>query len=103
MKLNQLIGDVVRSLDSGAAGIVIVKFPSSEFSIGGNSAFDFDHSRGAEIGPSEFFFAGPDNFHRTVCSARQSGGFQSSVAGMFSAVGRASIGNDDANAVFRNV
>src|SRR6266404_539216 len=80
-----------------------MKFPSSEPSLSGNSAFDFDHSRGAEIGPSEFFFAGPDNFDRTICSARQAGGFESRVGGVLSAVGRSGIRNDDADAIFGNV
>src|SRR6266436_9487401 len=86
MKLNQLICYVIGSLNAGAARIVIVKFPGGEFSIGLDSAFDFNHARGTEIGPSEFFFASPNDFDGAICGAREACSFKRCVARVLAAV-----------------
>src|ERR1700675_989830 len=83
--------------------MVIVKFPGEEFAINGYGAFHFDDASGTEIGPGEFFFAGPDNFDRAARGTRQASGFDGSVAGVLSAVRRAGVGDDHANIAFRDV
>jgi len=80
--------------------VVIVEVPGEEFSVGRDGAFYFDDSSGAEIGPGEFFFAGPDNFYRTTCGAGQARGFDCGVSGVLAAVGGAGVGNDYANICF---
>jgi hypothetical protein len=92
MELDYLIVDVVGSLNSGAAGIVIMEFPGVEFSVGSNSTFDFDDAGGTKIGPVEFLF-GPDNFYGAICGAPRRR-LQSGVGGVFSSVGGASIRNN---------
>ena len=83
--------------------MIVVKFPGGEFPAGVDSAFDFDEARRTEVGPGEFFFARPYEFDGTIGGFREASGFDGSVAGVLAAVGRARVGNDNANAALGNV
>src|SRR5713226_9447246 len=102
MKFSAHVGDSVGRFDSGGAGMIVVKVPSEELAVGGDGAFDFDNACGTEVRPSEFFFAGPDDFDRTACGAGKAGRFDRGVAGVLAAVGGAGVGDDDADIAFGN-
>src|SRR6266446_9040790 len=103
MKLIKLIRNVVLSLNGCGPGVVVVKLPRGDRAIALDAALDIDHAGRPKIGPGEFFFACPDEFDRLAGCFRQTRGLDRAFAGMFAAVTRASIGDDDANFVFRNV
>src|SRR5947209_15799574 len=103
MKLIKLIWNVVLSLNGCGPGVVVVKLPRGDRAIVLDSALDIDHTGRTKIGPSEFFFAGPDEFDRLAGSFRQTRGLDRAFAGVFAAVTRTCVRNDDANFVFRNV
>src|SRR5690349_14053013 len=83
--------------------MIVVKLPCGQFSIGSDAAFYFDDPRGAEIGPSKFLFASPDYFYRLPRGARQPRGFDCGIPRLLSAVCRACVRNDHADAALRNV
>ena len=66
MKFDELVGNVIVSGNAGGAGIVVVKFPRGDFSVGTNGAGYLDDSRRPEVGPGEFLFAGPYDLHRLL-------------------------------------
>src|SRR6266478_2677366 len=96
------VGDDVGRFDSGRAGVIVVKVPGEEFAVGSDGAFDFDDAGGTEVRPSEFFFAGPDDFDGAACGAGEARGFDGGVAGVLASVGGAGVGDDDADIVFGN-
>src|SRR5439155_13053006 len=103
MKLIKLIRNVVLSLNGCGSGVVVVKLPGGDRAVVLHAALDIDHPSGTKIGPSEFFFAGPDEFHRLARSFRQTRGLDRALAGVFPAAARAGVRNDDANFVLGNV
>ena len=64
MKFDPLVRNIVVGSNSCRAGIVIMKFPGSDGAIAAKTAADFDNACRTEIGPGEFFFAGPDQLDR---------------------------------------
>ena len=103
MKSNVVVGNVVFDLNARAAGVVVVKLPRGNRAVRLDSALDIDHAGRSKISPGEFFFARPDELHwfvRCFCEPR---GFNRALAGMFAAVTRAGVGNNDANFVFGNM
>src|SRR5438309_7076321 len=102
MKFGALVGDDVRRIDTGCAGVIVVKFPRGERTVGRRGALNFDHACGAEISPCEFFLASPDDFYGMACGASETCGFQCSVTGVFAAVCGAGVWNNDANRAFWN-
>ena len=62
MKLDALVGNVVRSSYRGRPGVVVVKFPGDERSVVAHSAFDVDYACRAEVCPGKFLLAGPHDF-----------------------------------------
>src|SRR5256884_6630375 len=101
--LRQLIGYIVGRFDPRHPGMVVVKFPSRQPAVGRDAAFDFDHTRGAEVCPGELLFACPNNFYGLSRRARQSCGLHSRVAGMLPSVGCPRVGNDDPNVALRHM
>src|SRR5260370_34342140 len=102
MKFSSNVGNGVGRLYAGGAGMVVVKIPGEKFSIGRDGAFDFDDAGGTEIGPGEFFFAGPDDFDRTTGGAGKARGFDGGVAGVLATIGRAGVGHDGQNVALGN-
>ena len=101
--LRQLIRYIVGRFDPRHPGMVVVKFPSRQPAVGRDAAFDFDHTRGAEVCPGELLFACPNNFYGLSRRARQSCGLHSRVAGMLPSVGCPRVGNDDPNVALRHM
>src|ERR1700722_412299 len=103
MEFGSIVRDVVRRLDGRHARIVIMKIPDEQFSMGVQSALYIDGGSGSEIGPRKFFLASPQQLDRFSSGLSNTGSFKCGIAGMFSAVSRAGIRNDDANVGFGNV
>ena len=76
-EIDQLVGDVVRSLDAGAAELKLRNSQAVSFPFAASPALDFDYSGGTEISPGEFLLARPDDFYGAICGAREASGFQS--------------------------
>src|SRR4051794_24734744 len=102
MELNFLVGDRIGRSDSGAARVVIVKLPGSEFALPGDPARDFDQTSGAEISPGKFLFPRPDHLHWFAGSLGKTRRFDRGIGRVLSTVARAGIGNDDPNPFGRN-
>src|SRR5229473_966171 len=103
MIFRSLIRNDVGSLDARRSGMVIVKFPSGQRPIASNATLDFDNARGSEIRPSEFFLASPNYLHWTSGRARQTRGFDGSVAGVLSAIRGTCVRHDHAHAALRQM
>src|SRR3954471_23438508 len=102
MEFGPLVGDNVGCVDTRGAGVIVVEFPCSERCVRRHGALNFDHACRAEIGPRKFFFASPNDFYRMASSTSETRRFQGSVARVFAAVCRASVGNNDADRAFGN-
>src|SRR6267143_1457471 len=103
MKVIKINRNIVLSLNGRGAGVVVMKLPPGARAIVPDAALDIDHTSRPKIGPSEFFFACPDEFDRLArgfCQARR---LDCAFSSVFAAVTRAGIRNDDANLVFRNM
>src|SRR6476661_68554 len=83
--------------------MIVVKFPRSECAVRCEAAPYLDDAGGTKIGPGKFFFARPNDFHRTLRRTGQAGGLQRGVAGVLSAVRGTSIWHDHPNAAFGNM
>ena len=97
MELDELVVNVVGSADGGGAGIVVVILPGGEGAVAAHAGFDFDEAGGAEIGPGEFFFAGPDDFDRLAGGFGKARGFDGGLAAVLATVAAAHVGLDDAH------
>lgn len=103
MILNELIGHVVRSADSGGARIEIVMLPGDQGSVAPRTGFDLDQTSRAEIGPGEFFAPCPDNLDGFAGGFGQAGRFNGRLAGMLAAIAAAHVGLDHAHLGRRQV
>src|SRR6266850_636927 len=83
--------------------MVVVKFPCSERAVCGDTALDLDDASRTKIGPGEFFFTRPNNFHGMPSRAGQASGLQRGVAGVLSAIRGTGVRHDHANAAFGNM
>ena len=102
MKFDPLVRNFVVGFNSCGAGIVIMKFPRSDGSIAAKTATDFNNACRTEIGPGEFFFAGPDQLDRPLRGPRQSRRFNGCFPGVFAPVARSRIRHQHADAFFWN-
>src|SRR6267142_7268276 len=82
--------------------MVVVKFPCSERAVGSEAALRLDDAGGTKIGPGEFFFARPNDFHGMTSRTGQASGFQRGLAGVLSAIGGTGVRHDHAHAAFGN-
>src|SRR5262249_39003542 len=78
--LHELMRNIVRLFNTRSARVVVVKFPRSKLSVRVEPAFDFNEPGWPEVGPSELFFASPDQFHWTACGFCQPSRFDRCVA-----------------------
>ena len=92
-----LARNVVRALEAGAAGVVVVKLPGDDRAVLAGAAADFDDAAGPEVGPGEFLFARPRHFHRLARGSGEASGFDGRFAGVLAAVAGAGVGNDVAH------
>src|SRR5258706_16355922 len=76
MVFGSLIRDVVGRINSRRTGMVVVKFPRRERAVRCEAALHLDDASRTKIGPSEFFFASPYDFHGTPGRAGQASGLQ---------------------------
>src|SRR5229473_2142975 len=83
--------------------MVVVKFPCSERAVGSEATLHLDDAGGTKIGPGEFFFARPNDFHGMTSRAGQASGFQRGLAGVLSSIGGTGVRHDHANAAFGNM
>ncbi len=97
MKLDELIGDVVRRTDGGGAGVVVVVLPGDERAVLLDARADLDEAGGAQVGPGEFILARPDNFDGLAGGFCQARGFDGRFAGVLAAIAAAHVGLDDAH------
>ena len=60
-----------------------------------DGGFELHEAGGAEVGPGEFLFAGPDEFHRLAGGLGEARRLDGSFSGVFAAVAGAHVGLDD--------
>src|SRR6266481_8074056 len=82
--------------------MVVVKFPRRERAVSCEAALHLDDASRTKIGPSEFFFASPYDFHGTPGRAGQASGLQRGVAGVLSAIRGTGVRHNHAHATFGN-
>src|ERR1051325_3421843 len=97
MKVTFLPGNVVRTFERRWAGIIVVEFPSNNGAVFSRPTAHVDDTARPEIGPCEFLFACPGDFHRLSGGFGQASSFDGRLSGMLAAITRTSIGNDDAD------
>ena len=76
-----------------------MKLPGRERPVSLRAAVDLDDARRPEVGPGEFFLAGPDQLDRLAGRAGEAGGLDGRFAGVLAAVARTRVGHDDADGV----
>src|SRR5438132_13256979 len=76
----------------GAQDVLVVK-----------AGFDIDNRGGTEVGPGEFFFARPFQQDGVAGAARQTRCLDGSLTGVFAAEAAPEIGDDNSDAVIRNM
>src|SRR6185369_17008516 len=79
-----------------------MKLPRRDLAVIAHSACDVDYTGGTEVSPREFLFARPDELHRFARCLCESRRFNCGLAGVLAAIPGAGVGDDDANAIFRN-
>ena len=77
--------------------------PRRQLAIGVQAGFDVDDRGRTEIGPGEFFFAGPLQRHGFAGRPGQARGFHGGLACVFAAESAAKIGHDHPHAVVGHV
>src|SRR5437667_591144 len=102
MKFALLVWNVVQRANTRAAGVVVVKFPLRNRAVIPDAAADLDHSRRAEVGPGEFLLARPDQLYRSARRSGQPRGFNGRFTGVLAAITGTGIGDNNANALFRD-
>src|SRR5205814_1734068 len=103
MKLNVLVGAVVTRFDCRRPGVVVVELPRRELAISAGAAAHFNYTRRTEVRPGEFFFARPHQLYWFACGFSEARRFDGAFAGMFDAIRRAGIRNDDAHVLRRKM
>src|SRR5882757_9287505 len=93
----------VRRVQTRAAGIEIGELPIFEVTVGIHGRANVDDAGGAEVSPSKFFLASPDDFDRLLGGASETRGFDGGFTGMLAAVAGASVRHQDVHAFLRNV
>src|SRR6266850_226566 len=83
--------------------MVVVKFPGRERAVGCEATLNLDDAGGTKVGPREFFFARPNDFHGMPGRAGQASGLQRGVTGVLSAIRGTGVRHDHANAAFGNM
>src|SRR5947209_3023383 len=97
MVLASLSGDVVGTLDSRAAGVVVVEIPCDDDAVFAGSGMSFDDASGTEVGPGEFLFAGPCDLHGSARGFGQTRRFDGRLSSVLAAIARPCIGDDHAH------
>src|SRR5215471_19045421 len=100
---NSLMRHFIGRAHSRGPRIVVVKLPEQQSAVGLRAAFDIHNAGGTEISPGEFLFARPHQLDGTSRAFRQARCLNRCFAGMFTSIGRTSIGNDDPNLGFGNM
>ncbi|SRR5258707_15007611 len=93
----------VRRVQTGAAGIEISELPIFQMAVrihGGANVYDAGR---AEISPSKFFLASPDDFDGLFGGAGETRRFDCCFTGVFAAVTGAGVWHQDVHAFLRNV
>ena len=98
-----LIRNIIGRFNRRHTGMVVVKIPGGQLAIASDAAFHLNDTRGTEVGPGKFLLARPHDLHRPSGSACQTRRFNRRITGMFPAVGRTCVPNDDTNLAFRDV
>src|SRR5438445_5219945 len=95
--------DGVRRVQPGATGIEIGELPIFEVTVRIHGSANVYDAGWAEIGPSKFFFASPDDFDGFFGGAGETRGFDGGFTGVFAAVAGASVRHQDVHALLSNV
>src|SRR5256885_13412496 len=95
--------DGVRRAQAGATGIEIGELPIFEVAVGIHGRANVYDAGWAEVSPSKFFFAGPNDFDGSFGGAGETRGFDGGFTGVFAAVAGAGIRHQDVHAFLRNV
>src|SRR5204863_2864951 len=101
--LNVLVGAVVTRFNCRGPRVVVVELPRGQLAIGTGAAAHFNYSRRTEVRPGEFFFARPHQLYWFACGFSEARRFDGAFAGMFAAIRRASVRNDDAHVLGRKM
>src|ERR1017187_3747624 len=96
-------GYVIGRREAGVAGVVVVMLPGDEGAVVRDGGLELHEAGGAEVGPGELLFAGPDELDRLASGLGETGGFDGSFAGVLASVARAHVGLDDADFARVNV
>ena len=96
-------GYVIGRREAGVAGVVVVMLPGDEGAVVRDGGFEFHEAGGAEVGPGELLFAGPDELDRLAGGLGETRGLDGRFAGVFAAIARAHVGLDDADFARVNV
>src|SRR6266571_2086670 len=102
MECDLLMRDTVRGSDSRWPGVVVIELPGRDGTVIAHAALDVDHTRRPEVCPGEFFLASPYQLDWFPRSFRQAGCFQRGVAGVFTAIRRSRIRDQDSHILDRN-
>src|SRR5262245_39795652 len=78
-----------------------MKIPGGQRAVLRRARENLDHAGWPEVGPSEFFLAGPHDLHRLTGGFGQSCSFDRRIDGVLAAITCASVGNNHAHAVRR--
>src|SRR6266704_2562189 len=100
MKRNPLMGNFVWGAHGRGAGIVVVEFPEVQRAVCFRAALYINDSGWTKVGPGEFLFACPDQFHRLACGLGQTRSFYRDLAGVLATIGGTGIGDDDVDSIF---
>src|SRR5256885_16036807 len=83
--------DGVRRVQTGAAGIEIGELPIFEMAVRIHGCTNVYDACRAEVSPSKFFFACPDDFDGFFGGACEAGRFDGGFTGVFAAVAGAGV------------
>src|SRR4051794_14295408 len=99
----RLLSDIVRRLEPRRSGVVIVKLPVRDGSVGRHFPSDVDDSAGAQVRPSHLLFAGPIALHRLAHRLGESRRFECRVAGVLAAIPRSRVRHDYSHLILGNL
>src|SRR5882724_5643657 len=95
--------DGVRRVQTGATGIEIRGLPIFEVAVRIHGSANVYDAGWAEVSPSKFFFACPNDFDGLFGGASETGGYDGGFTGVLAAVAGACVRHQDVHALLRNV
>src|ERR1035441_2256351 len=97
MKLAFLPGNIVRTVQSRGARVVVMKLPCHDRAVFASPAANIDYPARPEVRPREFFLPRPRYLHWLARSLRQASSLDRGFPGVLSTVAGPGIGHDHAH------